>query len=94
MSSLEPVAEDPLIEQTTQIIIEESFKEEPSPTRRIYYHRDEITTRLINQYGITLHPTPSIIRREEIERSLWAKYAVALIAPPSLLPPPSPSPVR
>lgn len=81
MSSLEPVAEDPLIEQTTHIVIEESFKEEPSPRGAYYYHKDEIQSLLLSKYGVTLQPVPVVVRKEEIERSLWAKYGVELYPP-------------
>ena len=77
---LEVVAEDPLIEQTTQIVIEESFKEDPIPSPRLlyYYSRDEIETSLSSKYGLSLKTAITVPRKEEIEPSLLAKYGLTL----------------
>ena len=79
---LEVVAEDPLIEQTTQIVIDESFKEEePALAARpqlAYYVREEIESALLGKYGLTLKPAPLLPQlRDEVERILLSKYGVS-----------------
>jgi hypothetical protein len=74
---LEVVVEDPLIEQTTQIVIEESFDPLP-PSLLYYYRRDEIEASLGGKYGLTLKPAITVPRKEEVERSLLAKYGLTL----------------
>lgn len=77
-SDLAVVVEDPLIEQTTQIIIEESFKEESPPTRPIYFCKEEVEAALSTKYALTLKPIIVLPLKEEIERALIAKYELRL----------------
>jgi len=63
------VVEDPFIEQTTQIVIEESFKEDSSPIqlKNTYeYCKEEVSTSLYNKYGLTLAPAVVVPLKEEI----------------------------
>lgn len=63
------VVEDPFIEQTTQIVIEESFKEDSSPIqlKNTYeYCKEEVSTLLYNNYGLTLAPALVVPLKEEI----------------------------
>jgi len=62
------VVEDPFIEQTTQIVIEESFKDEsPLQIKTIYqYSKEEVSTLLYSKYGLTLAAPVVVSLKEEI----------------------------